>query len=149
MPHKLKKWFLISFGIIFLIIGLIGIILPVLPTTPFLLLAAVCFLHSSPRLHTALLRQRYIGAYLRNYLEEKGMSLISKIWTLSLLWIALGFTAAFATDILAVRLILITVLIGVTIHILLIKTIRKRKTIPLTKTQVKQSCKNKKLPTRN
>jgi uncharacterized membrane protein YbaN (DUF454 family) len=133
MPRRkqLKKWLLIGAGTAAVITGTIGLIVPVLPTTPFLILAAICYMNSSPRLYQRLLRQRYIGPYVRNYLEKRGMSAASKVWTLSLLWVALGCTAAFATDSLVVRIILLAVFIGVTTHILMIKTIRWRRSVIL------------------
>jgi uncharacterized membrane protein YbaN (DUF454 family) len=72
-------------GTIALGIGVIGIIVPVLPTTPFLLLAAICYMRGSHRLYNALLCNRFIGSYVRNYLEGRGMSRKMKMWTLSML----------------------------------------------------------------
>jgi uncharacterized protein len=128
---KVKRWLLIGIGTASIIIGLIGIIMPVLPTTPFLLLAAICYMHSSPRLYQSLLGNRLIGSFIRNYLEGRGMSIKAKIWTISLLWIALGCSAVFATDSLIIRIILLAVLIGVTIHILSIKKSGKRANLHL------------------
>jgi len=82
-------------------------------------------MRGSQRLYKALLRNRIFGTYIRNYLEGRGMSLRMKIWTLSLLWIAIIITSLLATDSLIIRIVLAVVLIGVTVHILLIKTIRK------------------------
>jgi uncharacterized membrane protein YbaN (DUF454 family) len=123
-PDKLKRRLFVIAGTIALVTGVIGIIIPVLPTTPFLLLAAICYMRSSPRLYSALLCNRFIGSYVRNYLEGRGMSLKMKIGTLSLLWVAIVCTAALATDSLIIRIILAVVLIGVTIHIFLIKTVK-------------------------
>ena len=122
---KLKRRLFIITGTISLGIGVIGIIVPVLPTTPFLLLAAICYMRGSKRLYNALLCNRFIGSYIRNYLEGRGMSLKIKIWTLSLLWAAIACTSVLATDSLIIRIILAVVLTGVTIHILLIKTAKK------------------------
>jgi uncharacterized membrane protein YbaN (DUF454 family) len=119
---KLKRQLFIIAGTICVGIGIIGIVVPVLPTTPFLLLAAICYMRGSRRLYDALLRNRFLGSYIKNYLEGRGMSLKMKIWTLSLLWIALVCTAVLATDSLVIRIILGVVLAGVTIHILKIKT---------------------------
>ena len=123
-PGKLKRRFFIIVGTISIGIGVIGIIVPVLPTTPFLLLAAICYMRGSQRLYNALLCNRYVGTYVRNYLEGRGMSLKMKVWTLSLLWIAIICTALLATNSLIIRIILTVVLIGVTIHILLIRTVK-------------------------
>jgi uncharacterized membrane protein YbaN (DUF454 family) len=97
-------------------------VIPLLPTTPFLLLAALCYMRGSPRLYHALLRNRILGSYLRNYLEGRVMSLKNKIWTLSLLWIVIISVALLATDNLVVRMILGAVAIGVTVYIILIKS---------------------------
>ncbi|MFA5317094.1 MAG: YbaN family protein [Dehalococcoidales bacterium] len=122
ISEKLKGRIFVIAGSIALVIGVIGIIIPVLPTTPFLLLAAICYMRGSQRLYNALLSNRFVGNYIRNYLEGKGMSLKMKIWTLSLLWISIVLTATLFTDSLIIRIILMVVLIGVTIHILKIKT---------------------------
>jgi uncharacterized membrane protein YbaN (DUF454 family) len=126
---KLKRRLFVIAGSIALGIGVFGIIMPVLPTTPFLLLAAICYMRGSKRLYNALLCNRFVGNYVRNYLEGRGMSLKMKIWTLSLLWIAIVCTAALATDSLVIRIILVAVLIGVTIHILKVKTSKKENRI--------------------
>jgi uncharacterized protein len=124
-PESLKRRLYVIAGSIALGLGVIGIILPVLPTTPFLLLAAICYMRGSQRLYNALLCNRFVGNYVRNYLEGRGMSLVNKVWTISLLWIAITCTVLFATDSLVVRIILAVVVVGVTIHILLIRTIKK------------------------
>jgi uncharacterized protein len=119
--EKLKRRLFVIAGSISLVLGIIGIVLPILPTTPFLLLAALCYMRGSQQLYNALLCNRFVGNYIRNYLEGKGMSLKMKIWTLSLLWVAILLTVILATESLIVRIILAVVLIGVTIHILKIK----------------------------
>ena len=121
---KLQRRLFVIAGTIALGVGVIGIIVPVLPTTPFLLLAAICYMRGSQHLYNALLRNRFVGSYIRNYLEGKGMSLKMKIWTLSLLWIAIICAAVLATESLIIRIILATVLTGVTIHILKIKSLK-------------------------
>jgi len=122
---KLKRRLFVIAGTIALIIGVIGIIIPVLPTTPLLLLAAICYMRGSQQLYSALLCNRFVGSYIRNYLEGRGMSLKMKIWTLSLLWVAIVCAALLATNSLVIRIILTVVVIGVTIHILLIRTIKQ------------------------
>ena len=118
----LKRRLLIVTGSVAFGLGVAGIFVPILPTTPFLLLAAICYMRSSQRLYNWLLHNRFIGNYVRNYLEGKGMPLKMKVCTLVLLWTTIICTAVFATDSLVVRIILAVVLIGVTIHIILIKT---------------------------
>ena len=128
MIHRmdiLKRRLFVFFGTVAIVIGIVGIIVPVLPTTPFLLLAAICYLRGSQRLYSALLGNRFVGSYISNYLEGRGMSLKMKIWTLTLLWIAIICSALLATDSLIIRIILAVVLVGVTVHILLIKTVKQ------------------------
>ncbi|NLE94868.1 MAG: DUF454 domain-containing protein [Dehalococcoidia bacterium] len=120
MRGGLKRSLLIVAGTVCVTVGAIGIVVPVLPTTPFLLLAAACYTRGSRRLYCALLNNRLVGSYLRNYLEGKGMTRRSKIWTLSLLWAGITLAAALATDSLLVRVVLGIVLTAVTIHILTI-----------------------------
>lgn len=129
MAHTLdilKKVFFIVTGTITLVLGIVGIVVPVLPTTPFLLLSAICYIRGSQRLYNTLLSNRFFGSYIKNYLEGRGISLKMKVWTLCLLWITILFSAILATDNPTIRIILACVLIGVTIHILLIKTINNK-----------------------
>ena len=99
-----------------------------LPTTPFLLLAAACYVRSSERLHRWLFTNRLFGEYLRRYRDGEGLPLASKIATLALLWISLGASAALAVPerLWWVRAFLLLVGAGVTIHVLRIKTRRGR-----------------------
>ena len=125
ISNRLVKWVLIIAGIFFVGLGIIGIFLPLLPTTPFLLLAAACFARSSKRFYNWLLNNRWFGNYIKNYREGKGVPLKVKVLSISLLWIAIIFSAFFWVSILFVKFILILVAVGVTIHILSIRP-RKR-----------------------
>ena len=103
-------------------LGVVGMILPVLPTTPFLLLAAVCYAHSSPRFYHWLLNNRWFGEYIRNYREGNGMPLRQKIITIGLLWLTIGLSVVYAVSLWWVRLILLGIAVGVTTHLVSIKT---------------------------
>jgi len=122
MPEKLKRRLLIAAGTISTAIGIAGIFVPILPTTPFLLLAAACYLRSSQRFYNWLLNARFIGAYVRNYLQGKGMPWKVKIITILLLWITITCSIIFVVQGLIIRAILLIIAIGVSVHILLIKT---------------------------
>ena len=113
---------MIIVGTFFVGLGIVGIFLPLLPTTPFFLLAAACYARSSKRFYNWLLKNRWFGNYIKNYREGKGVSLEVKILSISFLWIAIGYSAIFVLRILLGRIILILIAIGVTIHILSIKT---------------------------
>lgn len=118
------KRLLIVAGSIFLGLGIVGIVLPLLPTTPFLLLAAACYARGSERFHSWLLNNRWFGSYIRNYREGKGLTKKLKVTAISLLWITIGCSAALAVDALAIRTILVLIAVGVTIHLLFIPTLK-------------------------
>jgi len=120
----MKKIVFISLGCLFTGLGFAGIILPLVPTTPFLLLAAFFFSKSSEKFHDWLLSNRVCGEYIRNYREKKGMRLRDKITSLSMLWIAISTSAFLATDKLWLRILLFSIATGVTIHLTSLKTIR-------------------------
>jgi uncharacterized membrane protein YbaN (DUF454 family) len=109
-------------GTVAVIVGITGIFIPLMPTTPFLLLAAMCYARGSQRLHGWLLSNRWCGAYIRNYREGRSMCLRHKMLTLSLLWITITLSAIFTVELWWVLIILIVVAIGITIHILRLPT---------------------------
>ena len=125
MPEKLKRKLLIVAGTISTVIGIVGIFVPILPTTPFLLLAAACYLRSSRKFYNWLLNNRFFGAYVRSYLQGRGMPLKIKVLTILLLWVTITCSSIFAVQALIIRVILVLVAIGVTVHIILIKTTPK------------------------
>ncbi len=127
MTGKLKRRLLIAAGTTSAAIGIVGIFVPLLPTTPFLLLAAACYLRSSQKFYGWLLNNRFIGAYLRNYLQGKGMPRKIKIITVLLLWVTITCSIIFAVQGLIIRVLLLVVAIGVSIHILLIKATEENK----------------------
>jgi len=124
MSDELKRRLLIVTGTICVVIGVIGIFVPILPTTPFLLLAAACYLRSSPRFHRWLMNNRLFGTYIRNYTEGRGIPIRVKLFTIALLWLTIGISIWLAAN-LIVTVILLIVATGVTIHIVFIRA-RKR-----------------------
>jgi uncharacterized membrane protein YbaN (DUF454 family) len=123
---RLKRVLLIVAGTLFVGLGLLGAVLPILPTTPFLLLAAACYVRSSRRLYHRLLSNRLFGEYLRRFRDGEGVPLPTKVWAISLLWLSLGSSALLAVParLWWVRLILLAVGLGVTTHIARIPTRR-------------------------
>ena len=119
MSKRVTRSLLIVAGTTSTAIGIVGIFVPMLPTTPFLLLAAACYMRSSERFYRWLTHNRYLGAYIRNYIEGKGIPVKVKVITLTLLWVTIGLSAYFGTDNLIVRIVLGAVAVGVTVHILL------------------------------
>ena len=123
--NKIIKWILISAGTIFLGLGIIGIFLPILPTTPFLLLAAACYARSSEKFYNWLIKNRVFGSYIKNYRAGKGIPIKVKILAISFLWITILVSAFFFINIFWIRILLILIAVGVTIHILTIRTYKK------------------------
>ena len=118
---KIKNLLLITIGLLSLFIGAVGIILPVLPTTPFVLLSAGCFSASSPKLSAFITKNKYFGGYIENYRNKTGVPRKIKIQAILFLWFGL-IISMILTKILLVSLILICIGIGVTIHLICIKT---------------------------
>ncbi len=121
-----KKWFLIVTGTISVGLGFLGIVLPLLPTTPFLLLAAACYIRSSERFYHWLIYHKWFGSYIRNYREGRGIPLSAKITAITLIWVTIGFSALFVVPVVFVKILLILIAIGVTIYLLSIKTLTQK-----------------------
>ena len=119
---RAKRLLLIGCGTISVGIGVVGAFVPLLPTTPFLLLAAFLYGRSSERFYKWLVGNRWIGDYLRRYYERHCMTRRHKAFTLALLWTVIGLSAAFVVSEWWARLLLAAVAVGVTAHLLWIKT---------------------------
>ncbi|HLN45440.1 MAG TPA: YbaN family protein [Candidatus Sulfotelmatobacter sp.] len=130
--NKITKALWLAIGFICLGLGAIGMVLPILPTTPFLLAAAACFCKSSTRMYDWLLGNKWFGEYIKNYREGRGLPMRTKITALTILWITIGVSTVFLLDrllphqlILPMQLIMIAVAVGVSIHILKLPTFKK------------------------
>jgi len=115
---KLKRGLLLALGVLAVALGAVGVVVPLLPTTPFLLLAAFLFARSSERLHHWLLSNRLLGDYLRRYYEGRSMTRRHKVMTLSLLWITLGATIVFVAGAWWLRGLLFGIGAAVSTHIM-------------------------------
>ena len=122
---SLMKYILAFIGTVSLVLGVIGIFLPVLPTTPFLLLSAALYLRSSRRLYNWLLSHRHLGPYIKNFYEKRAIPLRVKIVSVSLLWITLLYCAFFVASAWWMRILFIAIAAGVTVHILGYKTLQR------------------------
>lgn len=119
------KYLLVFFGSLALGLGVIGIFVPLLPTTPFLLLAAALYVRSSPRLYAWLLANRYLGRYIRNFRENRAIPLRAKIVALTLMWATMLWCILVPLSaLLWAQVALGTVAVGVTWHILSFATLR-------------------------
>ena len=121
----MRRWLLICAGIASIAVGIVGVFVPLLPTTPFLLVAAACFLRSSERLYRWLTTHRWLGPYVRNYYEDRAVTTRARVVVLLLLWGTLGYTAFGVVGSVVVRVVLLVVGLGVSLHILRLKTAGK------------------------
>ena len=120
----MKNTIWIISGSIALGLGTLGMFLPLLPTVPFLLLAASCYLKGSPRLYQWLLSHRYFGKIIKDYKENKVIPRKAKISTIVLLWISISISI-YLISILWIRVLLFVIATGVTIHVLSFKSSRE------------------------
>lgn len=118
----MKRFFLLGLGFFFLGLGILGMFLPILPTTPFLLLASAMFLRSSEKWSNWLLNHKTFGKPIRNYMEHKAVSKKSRIFALVLLWPTILISASMV-DRFWLKTLLIAIALGVTIHLMSLKTL--------------------------
>lgn len=119
----MKKVLLISAGTISMSLGILGIFLPLLPTTPFLLLSSACFMRSSEKLHRWLTGHKLLGRYIKGYMQFRAISKKAKIISITMLWVFIGISALFFVKVLWIRLLLPFIAIAVSIHLLKLKTL--------------------------
>lgn len=118
------RWLLLTLGVVSTATGVIGIFLPLIPTTGPLLLAAVCFDRSSPRFHAWLMNNRYLGGYIKNYREGRGLPMMQKVCTIGLLWTSITVSIVFAVNAWWGRVLLAAIATAVTAHIVTLPTYR-------------------------
>ncbi len=124
--QKAVRAMLLIAGTVSLSLGAIGIFLPILPTTPFLLLAAACYLRSSQRMHKWLLNNRWFGVYIKNYQQGKGIPRKTKIAALAMLWLAIMYSTFYVVDeILIAQVVLLVIAVGVSVHLIRLPTFKK------------------------
>ena len=119
-----KKYIFIALGSLSIALGVVGIFIPVLPTTPFLLLAVFFYLHSSKKLYRWLLQHRVFGTYIYNYITYKAVLKSTKIFAEIFLWSGLIISMILVNN-WHIRALLLFVGVAVSMHILTLKTIEK------------------------
>lgn len=90
--NPLVRYLLLAVGWLSVALGFIGIFVPVLPTTPFLLLAAACFVRSSQRLYNWLVMHPRLGPWFRDYLDGNGIPLKGKVYAIGTMWLSIGIS---------------------------------------------------------
>ncbi len=124
-PVKLVRIMLQTLGIVSALLGFIGIFLPLLPTTPFLLLSSWCFVRSSEKMNQRLMSNKFLGPYISNYKSKRGITKRNKIYSLIFLYATLTTSFIFSPNYWWLRLGLIFIGVAVSVHLLRFKTLHK------------------------
>jgi uncharacterized membrane protein YbaN (DUF454 family) len=109
-------------GTLSLGVGALGLVLPVLPATPFFLLSAYAYWRGSERLHTWLLHHPTIGPMIRDYLTHRGLKRSTKIKAIAILWISIGLSMV-SVDHLWLRIALPLIALASSTFLLHLKTL--------------------------
>jgi uncharacterized membrane protein YbaN (DUF454 family) len=121
------RFTLLAVGWLSVALGVIGIFLPVLPTTPFLLLAAACFMRSSKRFYLWLVNHRHLGPWIVDYLQGEGIPLKAKVYAICLMWLSIG-VSSYLVPLFWARAFMLTSAVLVSVYILKQKTLNKATT---------------------
>ncbi len=119
------RYALLAIGWLSVVLGVIGIFLPVLPTTPFLLLAAACFMRSSKRFYLWLVNHRRLGPWIVDYLDGQGIPLKAKVYAIGLMWLSIGLSC-YMVPLFWARAFMLTSAVLVSLYILKQKTLANR-----------------------
>jgi uncharacterized membrane protein YbaN (DUF454 family) len=118
-----RRWVFVGLGFLCVVLGIIGIFLPLMPTTVFLLLAAWFFAHSSPKSREWLLNHPILGKSIGNYIKHKGITRKTRLKALGMLWTTLAISMYFSWNIWYVPVLLTIIGIGVSAHLCLLNTL--------------------------
>jgi len=113
----MKKMLLMILGTLCLILGTIGVFLPVLPTTPFLLVSLWAYMRSSEKLYNFILTNKYLKPYVEDYVSGNGIPRHAKIKAIALIWLTIGISVLFVVDKLFVRVMLLVTASLVSLYI--------------------------------
>jgi len=133
---RFSKSIWIFIGTVCVGLGVLGIFLPVLPTTPFLLLAAFCYGRGSQRFYHWLVYRSRVGSYIQNFQSGRGVPIKQKRLTIMLLWLTIGSTIGLVDLAWWQKAAMLIVAMGVTIHLIRMKTWRPASSIQVKKTPV-------------
>lgn len=123
--HTMVRLFLIAAGVVSLGTGIAGVFIPLLPATPFLLLAAACFARSSPRLYQWLIRHPVLGRHILSYRRYRAIGARTRLGALLALWGTIGYAVVAVTESWWIRIALVLIAVGVSAHLLWLKTLTR------------------------
>lgn len=123
--NRFLKILYIFLGTLCIVLGTLGVFIPGLPVTPFLLLASSLYLRSSDKLYNKLIRSKLLGKYIIRYRKNKGMTIKTKIYSLVLMWVMIAISTLFLIDKLEIKIIVAAVgIIGTVVMGFVIKTVK-------------------------
>ncbi len=117
-----KRWLLFTAGWILVGLAVLGVVLPVLPTTPLLILAAACFVRSSEKAYLWILSHKTFGPLVKNYLEHRVVSVKAKMMAITTLWLVMGITLMYAQVFWVIKALIATIGLGVTWYLLSLRS---------------------------
>jgi len=125
-----KRWLLRTCGTLLIALGIIALVIPIVPTSPFLILAAACYVRSSPLLYEKLLANRFCGKLIRNYREKGTFSWPQKIAMVITLFISMSISLFLFVPNVAAKIIIATFTLLTGMYIILMNG--KPKPVPVT-----------------
>lgn len=126
VQSRFFRWLLIAIGWLAILGGVAGIFLPLLPTVPLLLLAAACFARSSERFHNWLVEHDRLGPLIKGYLGGAGIPLRAKVTAIGMVWVSVPVSAFLFVPLPWVRVLLLTIAIGISIYLLRLPTLERQ-----------------------
>lgn len=123
--NRLKKIILISAGTLSLAIGIVGIVVPGLPTTTFLLIASACYVRSSEKLYSWLINHKVFGKFIRDYQTHKAITMRQKIISLVSMWLMITISAIFFINTMWLKILLFLCAVIGSAVVLSVKTLKK------------------------
>lgn len=122
----MKRYIYLFLGFVTLGLGILGIFLPVLPTTPFLLLTSFFFVRSSDRLNRWLMNHRVFGPQIRSFTEHRALKQSTKVTSVATMWLSMGLSMYFIKNI-YVSALLVLIGVSVSYYIISLKTLKPEK----------------------
>ena len=122
---RISKALLVTLGTVFLGVGIVGAFLPVLPTTPFVLLAAICYVRSSPKMYAWVMQSRFAGKHVQGVLAGHGIPLSVKVFSVAMSFCMIGYVSIYQTESFLVRFLLGLLFIVQIYFMIRIKTLKR------------------------
>lgn len=118
VKNGLLRWLLFGTGWFSILCAIIGVFLPLVPSIPFLLLAAVCFSKSSERFHSWLVEHKHMGPMIRSYMAGGGIPLRAKLMAIGTIWISFPVSVFLFVEVFWMKVLLLSIAAAVTYYLL-------------------------------